>query len=62
MALKYFRSAAKPLLQLVLLVIFFQFFGLPAISRFDARETMSVTSRHQTGGIQAPAITIAPHC
>jgi hypothetical protein len=54
----FLRLSAKPSLQLVLLVVFFQFFGLPSISRFQAREVMVVASRENTGGIDTPAVTI----
>jgi hypothetical protein len=40
-------------------MIFFLYFGLPSIQRFQAREVMVVTSKRHTGGIPAPAITIA---
>ena len=46
-------------MQLVLLAIFLHYFGLPAVSRYQRREVMVVSSRRDTGGIQAPAITIA---
>jgi hypothetical protein len=54
------RQSTKPSLQLVLLLIFLVYFGLPSIRRFQAREVMVVTSRRATGGIPAPAITMLP--
>ena len=43
-------------MQLVLLVIFLHYFGLPAVSRYQMREVMVVSSRRDTGGIQAPGL------
>ena len=60
----YIKMSMRPCLQLVLLVIFLHYFGLPAVSRYQKMEVMVVSSRRDTGGIQAPAITIAagnPH-
>jgi hypothetical protein len=44
----------------LLLIIFFLYFGLPFIQRFQAREVMVVTGKRATGGIHAPAITMLP--
>ena len=55
----YIVPCLRPSLQLVLLVIFLHFFGVPAVSRYQRREVMVVSSRRDTGGIQAPAVTIA---
>jgi hypothetical protein len=44
----------------VFLVIFFLYFGLPSIQRFQAREVMVMTSKIATGGSPAPAITFMP--
>jgi hypothetical protein len=57
---KCLRLSAKPSIQLVLLMIFFLYFGLPSVQRFQAREVMVVTSKRATGGIPAPAITVMP--
>ena len=49
----------KPILQLLLVSIFLQFFGLPSIHRFLDNRMLSATSKKDTGGIAAPAVTIA---
>ena len=64
------------LIQVVLLAIFFHFFGLPAIKRFQAKEVilyvllsylqfyfqvMVVESRKDTEGIPAPTISLFPY-
>ena len=56
---RYLRLCLRPCLQLVLLGVFLRFFGLPAVERYQRMEVMVVSSRRDTGGIQAPAITIA---
>ena len=55
----YIMMSIRPSLQLVLPVIFLHYFGLPAVSRYQKMEVMVVSSRRDTGGIQAPAIIIA---
>ena len=55
----YILPCLRPALQVVLLVIFLHYFGVPAVSRYQRREVMVVSSRRDTGGIQAPAITIS---
>ena len=45
-------------LQLSLFVIFLNFFGIPAITKYLQKETMVVYSEEQTDGIEAPAITV----
>ena len=50
----------KPILQLVLISIFLQFFGLPSIHRFMDKRMLSVTSKKDTGGLAAPVVTTAP--
>ena len=52
-------SAAKPLLQLILLAIFLQFFGLPAIERYRRKEVLVVENKKETDGIPFPAVTIS---
>ena len=52
-------SLLRPFLQLLLLLIFLLYFGLPAIHRFNERSVMVVTSRVDTGGIEPPAVTLA---
>ena len=50
--------ASKPLLQMLLFVLFLGFFGLPSIRRYQMMKVMVVSSSHDTGGIAAPDITI----
>ena len=45
-------------LQLSLFVIFLNFFGIPAITKYQNKETMVVYSEEETDGIEAPAITV----
>ena len=54
-----FSVSMRPLLMLCLMSIFFVFFGLPAIQRFEEKKVMVITSQRKTGGIKVPAITIA---
>ena len=54
-----FSIIMRPLLQLILLSIFLMYFGMPALQRFGDEKVMVITSRRDTGGIEAPAITIA---
>ena len=49
----------KSLVQFALFVVFLYFFGLPAIERYQDKKAMVVTSKRDTDGIEAPAITIA---
>ena len=49
----------RPLLQMTLFAIFLAFFGLPAIERYQAKQVMVVKIRRDTGGIEAPTISIA---
>ena len=53
-----FSHGQKVLLQVFLLATFFNFFGLPAITRFSKMEVMIVETTKETYGIPAPAITI----
>ena len=43
---------------MLLLVVFFMFFGLPAVRRFLLRGVMVVKTRRDTDGIVAPTITL----
>ena len=45
-------------LQIGLFVIFLNFFGIPAITKYLKKETMIVYSEEETNGIEAPAITM----
>ena len=49
----------KAALQLGLFVVFFAFFGLPAVKKFQREETIAVYSSKQTSGIEAPAVTFS---
>ena len=55
----FLSRAAKPVFQLILLVIFLHFFGLPAIETYVKKEVMVVENKRDTDGIPFPAITIA---
>ena len=46
------------LLQLSLFVVFLLFFGIPAVRKYLARETIVISSVEETQGIEAPSITI----
>ena len=48
----------KIVLQIVLLVTFLVFFGVPAIKKYQKREVMVVETSKDTDGIQLPSITI----
>ena len=48
----------RVMLQLALLAIFFWFFGLPAINKYQERKVIVVESFRPTGGIPAPIVTI----
>ena len=52
-------NVAKLVIQLVLLVIFAVYFGHPAVERYLAKQVRVETMKSETGGIPAPAITIA---
>ena len=53
-----FYMVGRAVLQVVLLVTFLCFFGLPAIHKFRGRKVVVVRSTRETGGIAAPAVTI----
>ena len=42
----------------LLFVFFMVFFGVPSITKYHKKETISVTTRKLTNGIEAPAVTI----
>lgn len=56
--LRYVSKVARTALQLALLVIFFWFFGLPAIEKYQERKVMVVESWRSNWGMQAPVVTI----
>ena len=47
------------LLQILLLAIFHNFFGLPAIEKYHKKEVYLVNTLRNTEGIPLPAITLA---
>ena len=46
------------MLQLVLLLVFLRYFGLPAVEEYRASKVMVVESRKASGGIPVPGVTI----
>jgi hypothetical protein len=56
--LRHLSKVARLLLQVALLVIFFWYFGLPAIAKYQERKVMVVESWRASGGIPAPVVTI----
>ena len=48
----------RPTLQTILAIGFFIFFGLPQLQRFLEKNVMVITTKRNTGGIEAPAVTI----
>ena len=52
------QRAARPALQLILLVIFLFFFGLPAIETYQKKEVIVVEHKKDSDGISFPAITL----
>ena len=50
---------AKIILQLSLLTLFILFYGLPAFERFNRKETIVVKLKKNSGGVEAPSITVA---
>ena len=53
-----FFVIARLIVQTWLFGMFLHFFGRPAVERYLDRKVMVVTSRRETGGTQAPALTI----
>ena len=50
-------NSLKAFLQIVLFVLFFVFFGVPAVQKYKKKDTIIVTSEEDTDGIEAPAVT-----
>ena len=48
----------RPTLQIILAIVFFMFFGLPQLQRFLDKNVMTISTKRNTGGIEAPAVTI----
>ena len=48
----------RPTLQTILGIVFFIFFGLPQLQRFLEKNVMTISTKRNTGGIEAPAVTI----
>ena len=53
------KTGFKILLQLGLFLVFLFDYGLPSIYKFLEEKTIRIKSRKETGGIEAPSITIA---
>ena len=51
-------SWGRAVLQVFLLVVFFAYFGWPAVERYLERKVMVVKDQRNTGGIPAPSITL----
>ena len=54
-----FRRLVRPALQLILLVIFLFFFGLPSIETYWKKEVIVVEKKSDSDGFPFPAITIS---
>ena len=52
-------SSLKVAIQITLFVIFLAFFGFPTINKYYKKETIILTSKEFTNGIEPPALTIA---
>ena len=48
----------KAILQLVLLILFLYFFGIPSVRTYQKKETIVLKYEIDTNGIEAPAVTI----
>ena len=55
---RHLSKIARVTLQLGLLAIFFWFFGLPAIEKYQEKKVVMVESWRTTGGIPAPTLTL----
>ena len=51
-------TCAKFLLQILLFGLFLYFFGIPAVERYQEKKVLVVKSVRDTGGLEAPAVTI----
>ena len=51
-------TSAKFLLQILLFALFLHFFGIPAVARYQEKKVLVVKSVRDTGGLEAPAVTI----
>ena len=51
-------TSAKFLLQILLFGLFLYFFGIPAVERYQEKKVLVVKSVRDTGGLEAPAVTI----
>ena len=49
---------SKTVLQVVLFLLFLNFFGIPSFDQYQRKETIIVKSEIDTNGIEAPAVTI----
>ena len=48
----------KAILQLILFILFLRFFGIPSMRTFQKKDTLVLKYEEDTGGIEAPAVTI----
>ena len=55
------QRGIKTVLQILLLVTFLAFFGVPAIKKYQRGEVMVVETIKETDGIELPSITIVEH-
>ena len=55
------QSGIKIVLQILLLLTFLIFFGVPAVKKYQRGEVMVVESSKETDGIELPSITIFEH-
>ena len=53
-----FHLILRLIVQIWLFGMFLYLFGKPAVERYLDKKVMVVTSRRETGGIQAPALTV----
>ena len=54
------QSIIKSVLLLTLVILFFIFFGYPALKIYQDKKVLVVSHKEDTNGIEAPAITICP--
>lgn len=50
--------AVRVILQLLLIFLFLLLFGLPSVRRYQEKQVRVETSKSETGGIDAPSITV----
>ena len=52
------KSFVEVLLHTLLFVFFMAFFGIPAVSKYKRKETITISSLELTHGIEAPTVTL----